>query len=937
MPDWERISKLLREKTKYGQPWWAEPLNVLGKGAEQTFTSAGAFFSSPFRAFEDEEYTAGEEMSWWEKVPPISFKEFVPGGREYEAYQRYKGSEAESKIPIGIPSWRQMEEWNVPFADWFAEGDKPEGYEMAQLGLAETAEIAPLLFIGGGAGKNVFQKITDLTQKNIAKGMSGEQAVNQAFNKIIKSGAYEKYSKQGESALQKVLGDLKKEAKYDIPEMTKIKPTALAKVPEAVSPVGKTAVKEELPKTTALTRRMIQIPQNTLSATNEQKVVIHQIKKTKNLTERQYRQFLKRYTGKDSAKYLTREQADSVIGAMEGLVLKNGKVVIPQKTSVIEKALVDQIPAYKDIGFFDIIRQKNQILRQKFQSWGRETTDNLLKAELAHSNDLALYRKQSDDMLKLIKHTPDSKARVFNALENPLETHLLNESEQTVFKYFRDFFDKWAKDLKLPKNKTRKNYVTHIFEEQFKQELREKKALPMELMAAMDYNAAKTVFMPYLQQRFGKNVGLKLDPFAAADVYEYYALKKLHYEPLIQKMSAYSAMLREIKPSHSKYLDEVVKRLSGRPSFGDMQLNKAFGDGLKKMTSNPEIAKLVPDSFKEMASKGNMAAMVAYNQGSLYYMSWLGFRPVSAIRNLSQQLLAVADTSVMDFAKGQGYRMRMGLDFLKKNSITFQGRLMGQPMAGLEEAQLRRMPKKLQDWSLGMFKWADKQNVANSFYSGYAKGKRLKLPEEWCIKLGDEVAQDTQYLYTKMARSLFEESTIGRFVTPFTSWPRNFLELQNKWITGRQSFVLQEYERQTGKKVLKDSFTARHKAFATYLTFLTGAYAVEGVTDFKAVDYTGWTSIGQLGRLVGGDIPALQIPAGLAYLVAGGLDGDERMIKEGWNNIRPDKFVQIIRQLEGLAEGKQDPMTLFFYIEKAKEEDRKRVIPSDRTTPPHKR
>jgi hypothetical protein len=220
----------------------------------------------------------------------------------------------------------------------------------------------------------------------------------------------------------------------------------------------------------------------------------------------------------------------------------------------------------------------------------------------------------------------------------------------------------------------------------------------------------------------------------------------------------------------------------------------------------------------------------------------------------------------------------------------------------------------MQNTALAMFKWADKQNVTDSFLAGFMQGKSLKLPREWCIKLGDETAANTQYLYTKMARSLFEDTTTGRFLTPFTSWPRNFMELFASWAQGRPSLVLQDYIKQTGKVL--PQVKKSHASMYAYLAMLTGAYITEGLTPLKALQYTGWTSIGQIAHILSGDIPAVSIPKGLAFMVAGAITGDDRMFQEGWREIRPDRFIQIVKQLEDIAEGKSDILSLFLYLDR---------------------
>jgi len=217
-----------------------------------------------------------------------------------------------------------------------------------------------------------------------------------------------------------------------------------------------------------------------------------------------------------------------------------------------------------------------------------------------------------------------------------------------------------------------------------------------------------------------------------------------------------------------------------------------------------------------------------------------------------------------------------------------------------------------------MFKRADYNNVANSFLPGYVKAKKMGMDEKWAVKYGDEVAMYTQFLYTKLARSMFEETAAGRFLTPFTSWPRNFFELMAKWGTGRQSEVVKQWAKATGNAIPKVEATNR-EALLRYMALLAAAYGVERSTNLKATEYTGWTSVRSLGQFVGGELPSLQIIGGLAKIAVGAASapaGDTQMLKEGWNEVRPDRMIGIVRQLSNIAEGKQDWLTLFLYLKK---------------------
>ena len=159
---------------------------------------------------------------------------------------------------------------------------------------------------------------------------------------------------------------------------------------------------------TALIKRLLEIPEKTFTNDYSQLKTIHKLAAEKGLKGTRYKNFLKMYTGKDSAAKLSREESDYVILAMEGLVKNSkGKVVIPKTKDIVERNFfLDEIPALKDIGLLDAVRQKTQVLRYKFGSFGRKFVDELLETELKYSYDRQLFQKTSDSMLKLIGNNP---------------------------------------------------------------------------------------------------------------------------------------------------------------------------------------------------------------------------------------------------------------------------------------------------------------------------------------------------------------------------------------------------------------------------------------------------------------------------------------------------------------------------------------------------
>ena len=153
---------------------------------EQLFHTVGAVLTTPYRAKE-----LGELAREYPIVSPL------PGGRGYKQYLEWKESPEEPSAHIPLPTWRQWGAWLKPLLenDWLlnkmgidpSQWEEPERYEWARWGLAEMAEFAPLLFLGGVA-KKPAEELLKSTLKQTAKGTPVEEAVNIAFSDLAKKG-----------------------------------------------------------------------------------------------------------------------------------------------------------------------------------------------------------------------------------------------------------------------------------------------------------------------------------------------------------------------------------------------------------------------------------------------------------------------------------------------------------------------------------------------------------------------------------------------------------------------------------------------------------------------------------------------------------------------------------------------------------------------------
>ncbi len=501
-------------------------------------------------------------------------------------------------------------------------------------------------------------------------------------------------------------------------------------------------------------------------------------------------------------------------------------------------------------------------------------------------------------------------------IEAKIETDL-NPAEKRAYEYGKKFFDDWANKLKLSPDKRIKNYVTHIFEKTMEDSLKYDKTIDPDIMRAFEFGAIpKTMFNPFLQERMGRAYGLKRDFWQSIQAYESQALKTYHYEPLLKKMNIYARFLPDL--SH-KYMSNYTKRMTNRPLDIDKGINNDIKEIMiaieKSIKRVPGVKKLVP--YLTTESQGNMAGRIAYYYTGILYETALGLRPISAIRNLGQGTLTIAETGLGNYLKGiEMLTTKAGRDILHKGVVYRSRKFAILPgMADYMPSKLRTMSQKT---FMYMFRTADKFNVSSAFCSGYQEARSLGLSDKIAMERGDEVARKTQYMYTKMASPEFNQAATGKVLGVFTSWPRNYVELLNHWYRGDVSEVYKNYEKETGVKVYSEGWMSRHRAAITYTMMAALALYVEKKTRLRATQYIGFRTIETIPRFLAGQIAGLRLPLALSQVGVGVIGQNRQMLKQGLKDLNPANWFIILKELDDFDKGKKDWLDLLLYRGKPK-------------------
>ncbi len=581
--------------------------------------------------------------------------------------------------------------------------------------------------------------------------------------------------------------------------------------------------------------------------------------------------------------------------------------VIPPEEPVSQGVILNT-QGMRDVGAKEVVRPARKVLTRIGQ-W-RELFKPTQRAEVELHEEQRAKSKMFDEWQKLLGKDKERWALVSDEINEKGSVVGLTFDEKRVVAQYRKWADEWANRKDLPQTKRIKDYMPHLFEQEATRQVKEEGGIDPVLAQILSEKETRKIIDPFLKKRLGA-VGWIKDPVAAARAYEAVSLKFAYYTPMLNRIDAILAD-PDVPRSVKNYLSGYSKRMTGELSDIDKAGNVTIREFAEKIRGVPKIG----EYFYTRMTQGNPMGMAAYHLTGLLYMNFLGFKATSAIRNLSQHTLILGEVGPKHFANGIRLRFTTEGRMALAKSLVLRSRKFAYT-AGLDASFANRWTDKFREATLFAFRLADKQNVSDAFLSGYAEAKEFypDANEQVWIDRGDEVAADTQYLYTKMNSMSFAQNAPGRVMSMLTTWTENWIELMTKWINRTPSQVYLEQQRLTGKAPPTKNWSQTYKAIALYMTLVGLSFAFDDDTRLKIKEYTGLGSLRYLAGAVGGEFPALEAVGSVADMITGFLLNDERQMKAGFAEFKSTFTPGIIRQLNNVSSGEKDYLTLLFYLD----------------------
>jgi len=382
-----------------------------------------------------------------------------------------------------------------------------------------------------------------------------------------------------------------------------------------------------------------------------------------------------------------------------------------------------------------------------FKKIGLEPEFNKLrKGHEAYLRELPVKLDKVTEWSNEVSHDPESSRKIFQFLDG--KNVQLDTQQLKVATEMKAEFAVLAKRMKLPADKTIKNYVTHLYEPDFI-----KKEFDPELAKLITNRVPGSVYNPFLEKRLVK-AGFIEDAFLAMEVYQKRAIRKIHMDPSLAVLQKRS---ENLDLESLKFVEKFGARINLRPTDMDNLLDNAI--------------KSSPFGYKfgqRPTARGSRKLR------GLVYKGALGLNFGSAVRNLSQGANTFAELGGKYTAVGyQQFFRRGGIanDELLRSGIYND--------SFIQDRGLSTVKKGLAKLDKGLFFFFDKAEKLNrgTAYWG-AKQKALdagKTPIE-ASDIAKEAVRKTQFAFSAIDTPLVLSSDISKTLLQFQSFNIKQLE-----------------------------------------------------------------------------------------------------------------------------------------------------------------
>lgn len=415
-------------------------------------------------------------------------------------------------------------------------------------------------------------------------------------------------------------------------------------------------------------------------------------------------------------------------------------------SSLIDIVARRQTEVKKKVNILDYLRTPDRVLEKI--GFARESK----MVREGYERYVKELPKNIDRVTAWSKRVPKESAKtIFQYLDG--EDVKLSPSELEVAGEIKTWLAEWATRLKLPKDKTITNYITHIFDKELVA-----KEFDEDLAKIITDRIPGSVYDPFLLSRLGKK-GYKQDVWQALDAYVKRATRKVNMDDAlaaIQEKAGTTLDMSNIESSQFKYIQRYVSGVNMRPT----ELDNIIDNGIKSAVGYRFGQRPVTHLTKLLRQ--------------LTYRGMLGVNPGSALRNLSQGINTYAVLGEKYTAIG--YAKLLSPNALREaaeEGVFAPGFIQDRNLSSTKKAM-----EKIDKGLFAFFELAERINRGAAYFG--AKSQALakgKSPQE-AIDYAKSVVRKTQFSFGSIDTPVGLQSDIAKTAFQF----QNFTLKQSEFL-----------------------------------------------------------------------------------------------------------------------------------------------------------